>query len=73
MNSSFGQLNGLDFWKGLAMFVIAALLTFVASATSLVSLTWQQILGVALTAAASYLLKNLGTTSDGKLLGIIGG
>lgn len=70
MNSDFGKLSGSDFWKGFVMFVISGVLAYLGSMSSLVTLTWQQILGVALTSAAAYLLKNLGTTSDGKVLGI---
>jgi hypothetical protein len=70
--SQFGKLSTIDFWKGLVMFVIATVLMTVGNLTTLTSLTWQQVLGVALTATASYLLKNLGTTEDGKVLGFGG-
>ena len=70
MNSEFGKLKGVDFWKGLVMFVVAAVLMFLGNLANIVNLTWEQVAGTALVATATYLLKNLGTTSDGKFLGI---
>lgn len=78
MPSGFLRLNLKDFAKGAFLSVLAAVVTPVLAAANsgnfdaLVSLDWQEIGKTALTVFIAYLLKNLLSTEDGKILGKIG-
>lgn len=67
--SKFFSLNGQDIFKGLVITVLTAALTVVYS--SLQSGTFcldpKQVATTALTAGVAYLLKNLGTNSQGTI------
>lgn len=72
--SGFLKLNKNDFIKGLVVAVLSAVLTLVlklldANGLMVTSADLQTIGTVALTAAVSYLIKNLGTDDQGKLGG----
>jgi hypothetical protein len=70
MNSTFLNLNVNDLIKGLAVAVITSVLTIVYNTlqTGSLAFDWQAIATAALTSAIAYLMKNLLTNSDGKLL-----
>ena len=68
------KLNAADFLKGLIVAVVGAGLTSIQQVISTsgtqYTINWRLVGGVALAAAVSYLIKNLGTSDDGKVLGI---
>ena len=70
--SNLGKLNWQDGAKGLAMAVIAAVVTVLYEAVNLSgdlsSVNWKTVISVGFIAAVSYLFKNLGTNSDDKIL-----
>jgi hypothetical protein len=71
--SNLFSLNLNDFWKGLIVTVLMAVLTTtyeVIGAGSL-AINWQSVLIAGLGAGIAYLIKNLGTDSTGKFLGSI--
>lgn len=70
MNSTFLNLNAVDFAKGLALAVLTSVLTIVYDVVQTGSLVfdWKQIATAAITTAIAYLLKNLMTNSQGKML-----
>ena len=73
MDNTFSKLGTLklnDWWKGLIVAAIMAPLTIIYQSVSAGSLVfdWKAILGAAITGAAAYLIKNLGTGENGKLL-----
>ncbi len=71
ISSEFLKLNNRDWLKGLVMVVISAVLTIVLEVLQNGSLSfdWNKIAVVGLTAGVAYILKNLGTYQDGKMLG----
>lgn len=70
-SSEFLKLNNRDWLKGLVMVVISAVLTIALEVLQNGSLNfdWNKIAVVGLTAGVAYILKNLGTNQDGKMLG----
>lgn len=75
--SGFFQLNMKDIAKAAALVVITAFLGALQQAVTahgfdIAAYDWGTILDFALTAGGSYLVKNLLSTSDGKVLGRIG-
>lgn len=70
MNSTFLNLNVNDLIKGLAVAVITSVLTIVYNTlqTGSLAFDWQAIATAALTSAIAYLMKNLLTNSEGKML-----
>jgi hypothetical protein len=74
--SSFLRLNGSDFAKGLAVAVLAAVLSYLAQQFNLpgfdfYGINWQEVLRIAVAAGGAYLVKNLLTTQDGKFGGFL--
>lgn len=75
--SGFLSLNLKDVAKAAALVAITAFLTAIEQALSahgfdVMSYDWGMIVDVSLTAGGSYLVKNLLSTSDGKVFGKIG-
>ena len=76
--SSLFRLNVRDFAKGVFLAVLAAVITPVLAAANtgdfnaLISLDWGKIGSTALTVFIAYLLKNLLSDSNGRILGRIG-
>lgn len=70
MKSTFLTLNVRDLVNGLIVTVLAAVLTIVQTTVEAGSLNfdWQLIAKAGLTAAISYLIKNLLTNSSGTFL-----
>lgn len=70
MDSSFLTLNTRDFVKGLFIAVITAVITVVYTTiqTGTLSFDWKTISTTALSAALAYIMKNLFTNSNDKLL-----
>ena len=70
MNSTFLNLNVNDFIKGLAVAVLTSVLTIVYNTlqTGSLAFDWTAIATTALTAAIAYLMKNLLTNTEGKML-----
>ena len=70
MNSTFLNLNVNDLIKGLAVAVLTSVLTIVYNTlqTGSLSFDWSAIATAALTSAIAYLMKNLLTNSEGKML-----
>lgn len=64
------NLNVNDLIKGLAVAVITSVLTIVYNTlqTGSLAFDWQAIATAALTSAIAYLMKNLLTNSEGKML-----
>lgn len=76
MNSLFGKLNSADFLKGLVITVLTSVLTGVITAlngylttgAALPDLKGWETIGLAgVSAGVAYLLKNIGTNSEGQL------
>ena len=77
MFSDFLKLNKGDFTRGLVIAILAPTLTILASAFNapdfaLDSLDWFGLVKIAFASGFSYLIKNLLTDSNGKILGHIG-
>lgn len=78
--SPFLSLNKSDALKGAIVAVIAAVLTWLASAVNqpgfqlsdFATIDWLQVGQIAITTLLAYLAKNLGSTKNGKFLGKIG-
>lgn len=70
MNSNFFSLNLLDFAKGLFIAVLTSVITLLYTSIESGELTfdWKLIGTTALTSALAYIMKNLLTNSEGKLL-----
>ena len=69
--TKLGTIKLSDFWRGFIMFVIMAMLDFLyqfIGAKGTWAIDWSQLGLVAVGAALTYLLKNLGTGSGGKFL-----
>ena len=64
------SLTITDWWKGLIVAIITVPLSIIYESISKGSLTfdWKTILIAALTGGCAYLLKNLGTGTQGKML-----
>lgn len=70
MNSQFLKLSGYDLIKGLIVSIISAVLTLLLTQLQSGNIDWQAVSTVALISAISYILKQLGTDSEGNTLGI---
>ena len=69
--SKLGTIKLSDFWRGFIMFVIMAMLDFLYQFIGMKGtwvIDWSQLGLVAVGAALTYLLKNLGTGSGGRIL-----
>lgn len=68
--SKLGTLKLSDFWRGLIIAVVMAVLTVVYESIQKGSLdiSWNSVLLAGIGAGASYLLKNLGTGQGGRML-----
>lgn len=70
--SQLWNLQTQDFVKGLVVAVLVAVLTLIMQfLTNNATIVWSQVGSAALVAGCSYLLKNLATDQNGKLLGKI--
>jgi hypothetical protein len=72
MNSSLFNLNWKDIGKAFAMFVITPIVGYIYQILSAggFDIDWHKVLVLAASGAVAYLLKQLGTDSQGNLLGI---
>jgi len=70
MKSGFGKLNVQDFFRGLIIAVITALVTFLYNTMDSGELifNWKQIATTSLTAAFAYIIKNYLSNSEGTFL-----
>jgi len=70
MKSGFGKLNVQDFFRGLIIAVITALVTFLYNTMDSGELifNWKQIATTSLTAALAYIIKNYLSNSEGTFL-----
>lgn len=70
--SEFLKLKRADFWKGLIVAVLTALLTglstAIAGATDFASFNWQSVVLASAGGFVAYMLKNLFTNSEGEIL-----
>ena len=68
--SKLGTVKLSDFWRGLIIAVITAILTVIyqSVSTGTLKFDWQVIVTTGLTAGIAYILKNLSTGANGKLL-----
>ena len=71
--SGIFELNWRDLIKGLILSVLTAVLTYIYQILQSGNLTigWNQVALVSITALLGYLIKNLATDTNGKLLGKI--
>lgn len=74
--SQFFKLNNQDFIKGAVVFVLAAVFASLAQMVdapgfAFASFNWAELGRVAFGAMAAYLSKNLLTTADGKVGGVL--
>lgn len=73
IRSEIFTLSKNDYIKGFIVAVIGAVLTTILQAlTNHTGIDWSVVANVALTAGISYLVKNFFTSSNGKVLGIVG-
>ncbi len=70
MFTKLGTIKLSDFWRGFIIAVIMAVLTVIYESVQKGSLdvSWNSAILAGVGAGASYLLKNLGTGQNGKLL-----
>jgi hypothetical protein len=70
MKSGFAKLNIEDFFKGLIVAVLSALVTFLYNTmdSGEVVLNWKMIATTSLSAALAYIIKNYLTNDEGKFL-----
>lgn len=70
MKSGFGKLNVQDFFRGLIIAVLTALVTFLYNTMESGELifNWKQIATTSLTAALAYIIKNYLSNSEGVFL-----
>jgi len=70
MKSGFGKLNVQDFFRGLIIAVLTALVTFLYNTMESGELVfnWKQIATTSLTAALAYIIKNYLSNSEGAFL-----
>lgn len=68
--SKLFSLNIQDFFKGLVVAVISAVVTFLYNTmdSGEVVFNWKQIATISLTSALAYIIKNYLTNAEGKLL-----
>ena len=76
MNSKLFKLNRSDLLKGLVVAVLVAALQVVLTllgtkGLDLSLVDWWNVLDISVKAAGAYLLKNMFSTQDGKLLGAV--
>lgn len=70
--SGLFRLNVNDLTKGVIVAILAAVLTYLQSPTTdISSIDWGYLLNVTVTAVGAYLVKNLLSDEDGKVLGKI--
>lgn len=74
--SNLFNLDSADYIKGLAIAVLAAVLTALAQAINMpgfdfATFQWTEVVRIAMVAALSYLAKNFASDHEGKLLGKI--
>ena len=77
MNSAFLRLGWADFGKGLFMAVLSAVIAtlnaaFEAGNFDFATYDWGGILKLSINVAGVYLIKNLLSDKDGKVLGVVG-
>lgn len=77
MNSPLFKVDSGDFAKGIALAVIAAILTWLlqlvdAPGFSVYQIDWNEVFRIAFAAGVSYILKNYLSDSQGRVLGQIG-
>ena len=70
MFTSLGSIKLSDWWRGLIVAIITVPLTVIYDSATTGSLTfdWKKIAAAALVGGIAYILKNLGTGSQGNLL-----
>jgi len=70
MKSCFGKLNVQDFFRGLIIAVLTAIVTFLYTTMESGELVfnWKQIATTSLTAALAYIIKNYLSNSEGAFL-----
>jgi len=70
MHTRLGTIKVSDFWRGFIVAVLTAPLIIIYDTVNAGSLTfdWKKIVGVAIAAAIAYLLKNMATGVNGRLL-----
>lgn len=78
MKNGLFRLSTIDWIKGLVVAVITSAFTYIGQlmnnpAFDLWHTDWKQVITIGLTAGLSYVVKNLFSTNDGAVLGIIGG
>ena len=76
MQSKIYGLVQSDFVKGAVVAIVSAVLVAVQSAIALggvSAIDWHSVLNIAIVAGIAYLVKNFFSTSDGAVLGIVGG
>ena len=71
MNSSLFKLSVNDLVKGLIVAILTALVAYLGDLTTLLTADPTLILKIAITSGISYLLKNLVSDENGKVLGKI--
>lgn len=68
--SNLFKINWSDFWRGLLLAVIVAILGFLSEFFKVPVLDSTGVLGATIIAFVSYLLKNFITDKNGRLLGL---
>jgi hypothetical protein len=70
MKSAFASLNIQDFFKGLIIAILTALVTFLYNTMDSGELVfnWKQIITTSLTASLAYIIKNYLSNSEGSFL-----
>lgn len=70
MKSAFARLNVEDFFKGLIVAVLSAVVTFLYNSmeSGAVVLNWKAIGTTSLTAALAYIIKNYLSNQEGQFL-----
>jgi hypothetical protein len=70
MKSAFASLNIQDFFKGLIVAILTALVTFLYNTMDSGELVfnWKQIITTSLTASLAYIIKNYLSNSEGSFL-----
>ena len=69
-NTKLFQLGWEDLIKGLIIAILSSVLTVVITQLQNGMVDWNQVGTIALVASLSYILKQLGTDEDGKLIGM---
>lgn len=72
MNSEFLKLKKADFWKGLIVAiltaVVMALQSALTNASDFASINWQSVAIAAGSGFVAYIIKNFFTNSDGQMM-----